>query len=105
MSAFYIRKTGRAVTQPNISELAAQTGCKVASEVESPTRDAESLSNESIGAKVADFCNQNDCTWNDLVTAYTQPKIPAKQKIKSETKSETPKSGGGYDRRLSKLGI
>jgi len=77
---------------------------------ENIARSQESLINERLGADVASFCNNNNCTWDDVAKGYLDSLKPIKAKVKVE-KSENqveqkPKSsGGGYDRRASKLGF
>lgn len=61
--------------------------------------------NEILGEKVADFCNKNNCTWDDLVAAYSpaskSTKIAATKKVEEKPKA----ASGFYDRRASKLGF
>jgi len=59
--------------------------------------------NEVLGDSVADFCNKNNCTWDDVSKAYLESLKPIKPKV--EPKKSQPSFGGGYNRRASKLGF
>jgi len=101
---------GNSTTKAKAALLAKAVGCEIAANVPPPVRTAESLTNERLGVSVADFCNQNNCTWDDVKSGYLASLKPIKAKIIAEKASELiqqkPKSlGGGYDRRATKLGF
>ena len=66
---------------------------------------ANSIS-EGLGETVLEFCNKNNCTWQDVADAYLPSLNPIKPKPASSVTEQKPKaSSGGYDRRASKLGF
>jgi hypothetical protein len=66
--------------------------------------------NEKIGNEVVSFCNQHNCTWADVKGGYLASLNPIAAKAKigkiAVAVQDKPKSsGGGYNRRETKLGF
>ena len=95
-------------TKVKVAELAATVGCSVAADLPKPERSADSIVDEKIGRMVVDFCNKNNCTWDDVSAAYLaslKPIKPKAEKVEALVQQKPKSSGGGYDRRASKLGF
>jgi hypothetical protein len=64
--------------------------------------------NEVLGDLVADFCNKNNCTFEDLKAAFLKPKSPKKDIIEQKSASQPPKQSANLSfmerRRLQKNG-
>ena len=79
------------------------SGCKIEYKKASDKSD-----NEVLGDSVVDFCNKNNCTFEDLKAAFLKPQFPKKAISELKVVAQPPKQSGNLSfmerRRLQKNG-